>query len=106
MIRFASSLMARCSSKDRPKLPTEKERSKLQTEKERPQAPAFQEHSFKSVPNEWEQSETLCEGGRTWPSSFYSWTLVRAVRHARHRKPPAQRVEANFRYATKTFPLA
>lgn len=45
MIRFASSLMARCSSKDRPK---------LQTEKERPQAPAFQEHSFKSVPNEWE----------------------------------------------------
>lgn len=54
MIRFASSLMARCSSKDRPKLPTEKERSKLQTEKERPQAPAFQEHSFKSVPNEWE----------------------------------------------------
>ena len=63
MIRFASSLMARCSSKDRPKLPTEKERSKLptekersklQTEKERPQAPAFQEYSFKSVPNEWE----------------------------------------------------
>lgn len=54
MIRFASSLMARCSSKDRPKLSTEKERSKLQTEKERPQAPAFQEHSFKSVPNEWE----------------------------------------------------
>ena len=52
MIRFASSLMARCSSKDRPKLPTEKERSKLQTEKERPQAPAFQEYSFKSVPNE------------------------------------------------------
>lgn len=45
MIRFASSLMARYSSK---------ERSKLQTEKERPQAPAFQEHSFKSVPNEWE----------------------------------------------------
>lgn len=54
MIRFASSLMARCSSKDRPKLPAEKERSKLQTEKERPQAPTFQEHSFKSVPNEWE----------------------------------------------------
>ena len=63
MIRFASSLMARCSSKDRPKLPTEKERPKLQTEKERPklqtekerpQAPAFQEHSFKSAPNEWE----------------------------------------------------
>ena len=63
MIRFASSLMARCSSKDRPKLPTEKERSKLQTEKERsklqtekerPQAPAFQEYSFKSVPNERE----------------------------------------------------
>ena len=56
MIRFASSLMARCSSKDRPKLPTEKERSKLQTEKERPQAPAFQEHSFKSVPNECNHS--------------------------------------------------
>ena len=52
MIRFASSLMAHCSSKDRPKQPTEKERSKLQTEKERPQAPAFQEHSFKSVPSE------------------------------------------------------
>ena len=32
-------------------MPTEKERPKLQTEKERPQAPAFQEHSFKSVPN-------------------------------------------------------
>lgn len=49
MIRFTTSLMARCNSKDRPKLPTEKER---------PQAPAFQEHSFehsfKSVPNEWE----------------------------------------------------
>lgn len=54
MIRFASSLMAHCSSKDRPKLPTEKERPKLQTEKERPQAPALQEYSFKSVPNEWE----------------------------------------------------
>ena len=45
MIRFTTSLMARCNSKDRPKLPTEKER---------PLAPAFQEHSFKSVPNEWE----------------------------------------------------
>ena len=63
MIRFASSLMARCSSKDRPKLPTEKERPKLQTEKERPQAPAFQEHSFKSVPNK-------CKGLRT-----KSWTI-------------------------------
>ena len=93
MIRFASSLMARCSSKDRPKLPTEKERPKLQTEKERPklqtekerpQAPAFQEHSFKSVPNEWEQSETLCEGGRTWPSSFLfmDFSPCRAARAA------------------------
>ena len=45
------------------------------------------------------------EAGRGLPR-FYSWTLVRAARHARHRKPPAQRVEANFRYATKTFPLA
>ena len=47
MIRFASSLMARHSSKDRPKLPAEKER---------PQVPAFPNeyigHSFKSVPNE------------------------------------------------------
>ena len=103
MIRFASSLMARCSSKDRPKLPTEKKRSKLQTEKERPQAPAFQEHSFKSVPNEWSNQRPFArEAGRGLPR-FYSWTLVRA---ARHRKPPAQRVEANFRYATKTFPLA
>ena len=47
MIRFTTSLMARCSSKDRPKLPTEKER---------PQAPAFQEHSFKSVPYECNHS--------------------------------------------------
>lgn len=35
---------------------------------------------------------------------LFSWTLVRAARHARHRKPPAQRVEANFRYATKNLP--
>lgn len=38
------------------------------------------------------------------PAPFCSWTLVYAARHARHRKPPAQRVEVNFRYATKNLP--
>lgn len=35
---------------------------------------------------------------------FYLWTLVRAARHARHRKPPAQRVEANFASRRATRP--
>lgn len=58
MIRFASSLMARCSSKDRPKLPTEKER---------PQVPAFPNeyigHSCKSVPNERNRSFKFVPNG-------------------------------------------
>ena len=35
---------------------------------------------------------------------FVCWTLVRAARHARHRKPPAQRVEATGCYATRHLP--
>ena len=34
-----------------------------------------------------------------------SWALARAARRARHRKPPAQRVDRSFRYAALTLPL-
>ena len=54
----------------------------------------------------WARKGTVNARAQIPAGLFYSWTLVRAARHARHRKPPAQRVEANFRYATKTFPLA
>ena len=60
----------------------------------------------KSVPIKYDKCMTYQKhtGELTSSPVFSSWTLVRAARHARHRKPPAQRVEGNFRYATKNLP--